>query len=172
MIRSNCTKWQPQFFPSRHKDMRHSIQRSLIPKHLCSFVCSKQGNLLTQPGIITGHLHPSFDISSDFISFWVQTAAPEFMTLESFVSERDLPSGVTLVLCGFGLTSHTKAVLPWLQSLGSLLCLKAVPVPYEHSFAPTSHLVDYNHDTNSSYQRPLQGMWRAPFSDYFHCMWA
>lgn len=44
--------------------------------------CSKQGNLLTQPGFITGRLHPSFDISSGFISLWAQTAAPKFMPLE------------------------------------------------------------------------------------------
>lgn len=53
--------------------------------------CSKQGNLLTQPGFITGRLHPSFDISSGFISLWAQTAAPKFMPSEAFVSERSFP---------------------------------------------------------------------------------
>lgn len=43
---------------------------------------SKYGNLLTQPGFITGHFDLSSGISSDFISFCVQIIALKLMPLE------------------------------------------------------------------------------------------
>lgn len=99
MIRSNCTKWQSQFFPSRHEDMRHlrhSIQRALIPKHLCSRL------LKTQQPSNSARLHHRTLTSLLGHLFWLYqllstNCSTKIHAIGGPLCLRDLPSGVTLV---------------------------------------------------------------------------
>lgn len=96
MIRSNCTKWQSQFFPSRHEDMRHlrhSVRRSLIPKYLWSRL------LKTQPPSYSARLHHRTLTSLLWHVFWLcQLLSTNCSTkIHAIGGPLCLPFGVTLV---------------------------------------------------------------------------